>query len=149
MKIEELNNLLRDVLRDNIPNPTGETYNWIWYGYPLTKVRYPSISIFQSASVPFSVGIGHSEHGQRVLYEITVVTNRTTEAIINNERYAGYRLCAYLVSEIARVLKEKREALREQGIEEVEVTRITSVGYDPEREEYISTVFVELTAILD
>jgi len=148
MKIEELNRIVLKFLRDHIPHPTGETYNWIWLAFPREKVRIPSIGILQETSVSYPAGIGHTEHLQGVVYRIEALTDSKYEAIIDSVRYSASKLTAYLVDQICSAFRTYREELRSKGVVDATIQRIETLDYDPELDFYRQSVFVEVLAYL-
>lgn len=59
MDIEELNRILIDFLRDNIPHPDGSgNKKWIYVDYPRPDATFPRISITQVSHAQSPAGIG-------------------------------------------------------------------------------------------
>lgn len=142
MDIEELNVIVRDTLREHLKDPLNRGIQWIFWGFPLTKIRYPMVTIFLSTTASWHKGIG-LEPGRRVTYEITVASHKETRATINGEEFSGYRLTSYLVDKIIEVFKTQRQALLNKGIREIEFIRVEAAPYATELEEYLQSIFIE------
>jgi hypothetical protein len=147
--LEQLNTLFKTVLRDNVPDPLNRGVTWIFYGYPRDKIRYPSISVFQSTSSGGLFAIGDTRNTQEVLYLIEVVTNKEAAFTEGTERYSAYKLLVYLTDKIAKAIMNNRDYARTQGLEDWNVSRMETLGYDPERDEYKQRIWVSCIGVLE
>jgi len=149
MKIESLNRLIVNVLRSNVPDPLNRGITWITYGYTQDTIRYPSIAVFQSSARGDILAIGDKTNVVEVLYLIEIVTNKDAEATINGSRYSGYKLTSYLTDAVTKAIMNQRNYARTQGIEDWNIVRIETMGYDPDREEYKQRVWLSCIGVLE
>lgn len=155
MKIEELNRILVQFLRNNMPQITGLDWNKIIYiDYPRPDATFPRISISQAAHVQTPSGIGElgpSGKGefQNTSYDIDIWVKKGNSIQIDplpNPPHTGTALRDRLGDEIIQVLMNGKKYLRENyGIYDIQITSSTTVPYMDIYELFRRTITIRVT----
>jgi len=148
MKKEEVTELLKKYLRQNVSDPLDRGVTWIMYGYPRKRINYPTIALFQTGGRSEAVGVGHQQRRLMLLYEIEILTNKEAEATINGKRYSGYKLVSLIADRVVSALTSKFPDMKaESELEDLIILRTETLPYDPVLDEYREIVFIEVTFV--
>lgn len=145
MDIETTNRVLVDGLRELIPDPLNRGEQWIWYGFPQKRVRYPGMAVFLNSSAAFVREIGSWEHRHTLYYEVQIVTDSNASFTIGSTFYKGYKVVTYLMDRVIEAIETRLDWFRQRGINDIKLSRVGLVNYDPELDLYSGSVFLDVS----
>jgi hypothetical protein len=140
MKIEELNRILVDFLRDQLPTYSG-TFNWskkIFMDYPRPDATFPRISVTQAAhyATPSAIGEQGPEgkgQYQYTTYEIDIWVQKGNAFQLDSlpaPKHAGTSLRDRLGDDVIQTLMDGKKYLRETyNIYDIEITSAVTIPY--------------------
>ena len=157
LKIEELNRILVQFIRENMPKIEGIDWNKaVYVDYPRPDATFPRISISQASHTQRPAGIGElSVLGKGELqfttYDIDIWVKKGNEFQIDpipNRPHAGTALRDRLGDEVIQILMNGKKYLREKyGIYDIEITASTTVPYMDIYELFRRTITIRVTTI--
>lgn len=155
MKIEELNRIIVDFLRKNLPPLPGIDWNKaIYIDYPRMDATFPRISVSQSSHVQDPIGIGElgfAGKGEicRTVYDIDIWVKKGNSIQIDplpNPPHTGTALRDRLGDEIIQLLMNAKKYFKEKyGIIDIEIIASTTVPYMDVYEMFRRTITVRFT----
>ena len=153
MKLKGLIDLVLDEVRDNLEDPLSRSANWVFYGWPKVKItsdRMPVLVFMETrSSEQLKEGLGRPNPLQTYSMEFTIMTDSTKEFSEGGVRYAGYKIVTYFLDALAELFITRRTNFRDAGVHEVDVTSLTTDGYDPEIDMFFGSLTVDITVTQD
>ena len=156
MYIVDINKLLVETLRNNVPNPHGSG-NWIYIGYPRMDVTFPRISVTNIGGdlSPISIGekveLTSGTFGllSRLDYDIDVWVKVNDRATFNSTTYVGTKLRDYLADKVIQALENKKEEIKNshEEIVDIEIRGITSQPLDEANMLHRKTISISVSFI--
>jgi hypothetical protein len=154
----DVNEDIRDYLRDHVPNPHGGTVGWIYIDYPRDDASFPRISVTEISGALMPAGLGEqveTADGHNTLgmffvteYDIDVWVGIDDRATFNSIVYTGTKLRDYLAEEVVTTLIEGKKDLREDSnIIDIEIENIFSLPLDTEYNLHRKTITIKVTTI--
>jgi len=134
---KRLYEIVRDYLRERLPDPINRGGHWIYPDYPREDAKMPRIGIVVYGTYTTEFGLGF--RGQRVFsrVEVSVWTDSRKDGIVDGLRYRGSGLREALSDKIINILIGGRAELsRLYGIKDVRLVSTTVYAYNPDRDLY-------------
>jgi len=150
----ELNSVLINYLRNNVPNPHG-TGNWIYVDYPRLDATFPRISLTQTGGElrPIAIGekmVSNNKYGKlaSILFDIDIWVKINDRAIFDSQTYVGTKLRDFLASKVIEALEKGKETLKSNyGILDIEILGTYSQPLDEENQLHRKTISIRVSFI--
>jgi len=139
-----MHEIVRDFLREKVPDPISRGKNWIYPSYPREDATMPRVSIVVIGTSTDEFGLGFK--GQRVTsrVEVSVWIDSRREGVVDGKKYRGSGLREALGDKIINVLLEGRpELLQKYDIKDVRLATTSVYAYDPARDIYRKDLYFD------